>query len=119
MQGNLLEYIYHMDLMASHISITLKTMDSMILIFLFVVNLEVTSMNELRLLLMNVSDSYMDFVEGVIDEARKSEQIKIGVTNYLKTNSNATSSDVLKYLVDDLGLYNSYRQKNATKRMVV
>ena len=66
-------------------------------------------MSELKSLLLSVPDSYYDFVESLLDEARKSEKRKQGLIKYLKANPKATTSDVLSYLVDELGLYDEYR----------
>lgn len=68
-------------------------------------------MNELRELLMNVPDSYYDFVEGLLDEAKKSKQRELGLIRFLKTHPQANSSDVLKFLVDDLSLYEESRHQ--------
>jgi hypothetical protein len=70
-----------------------------------------TEMSELKKLLLNVPDSYSDFVESLLDEARKSEKRKQGLIKYLKDNPEATTSEVLSYLVGDLGLYEDYRLK--------
>ncbi len=71
-------------------------------------------MSELKKLLISVPDSYYDFVESMLDEARKSEKRKQGLIRYLKSNPDATTSDVLKFIVDDLGLYDEYRAKQFT-----
>ncbi len=75
-------------------------------------------MSELKSLLLNVPDSYYDFVESLLDEARKSDKRKQGLIRYLKTNPKATTSDVLKYLVDDLELYDEYQTKHVTSILV-
>ena len=66
-------------------------------------------MNELKRLLIRVPDSYYDFVVSMLDEASKSEQRKVGLIDFLKDNPGAMSSDVIKFLVDDLGEYDDYR----------
>ncbi len=66
-------------------------------------------MNELKRLLIRVPDSYYDFVVSMLDEASKSEQKKVGLIDFLKDNPGAMSSDVIKFLVDDLGGYDDYR----------
>ena len=76
-------------------------------------------MSELKKLLINVPDSYYDFVEGLLDEARKSEYRRTGLINFLKENPGALTSDVLKFLVDNLGLYDEYKQNEGSKRMAV
>lgn len=75
-------------------------------------------MNELKSLLIKVPDSYSDFVESLLDEARKSEKRKIGLIDFLKMHPTATTSEVLKYLVDDLGLYNEYRAKKQSAEVM-
>ena len=71
-------------------------------------------MSELRDLLINVPDSYYDFVEGLLDEAKKSKQRELGLISFLKAHPQAKTSDILKFLVDDLSLYEESRhQKNA------
>ena len=96
-----------------------KIMGLTILTFLFVANLEVIMMSELKKLLINVPDSYYDFVEGLLDEARKSEYRRTGLINFLKENPGALTSEVLKFLVDNLGLYDEYKQSEGSKRMAV
>lgn len=68
-------------------------------------------MSELRELLINVPDSYYDFVEGLLDEAKKSKQRELGLIRFLKTHPQAKTSDVLKFLVDDLSLYEESRHQ--------
>lgn len=75
-------------------------------------------MSELKSLLLNVPDSYYDFVESLMDEARKSDRRKQSLIRYLKTNPKATTSDVLMYLVDDLELYDEYKTKHASSVLV-
>lgn len=72
-----------------------------------------TEMSELKNLLLNVPDSYYDFVESLLDEARKSDKRKQGLIKYLKANPKATTSEVLSYLVGDLGLYEEFRLKQS------
>ncbi len=66
-------------------------------------------MNELKSLLIRVPDSYYDFVVSMLDEANKSEQKRLGLIDYLRNNPGALSSDVIRFLVDDLGGYDDYR----------
>ncbi len=75
-------------------------------------------MSELKDLLINVPDSYYDFVESLLDEARKSDERKRDLIQYLKANPEATTSDVLLFLSDDLGLYDEYRSKQFSSVMV-
>ena len=48
-------------------------------------------MSELKKLLINVPDSYFDFVESLLDEAKKSEKRKAGLISFLKANPAATT----------------------------
>ncbi len=73
--------------------------------------MENMTMSELKNLLINVPDSYFDFVESLLDEAGKSDKRKQGLIKYLRTNPDATTSDVLDFLVNDLGLYDEYQLK--------
>ena len=76
-------------------------------------------MNELKSLLLRVPDSYYEFVESLLDEAGKSEARKNALIRYLKDNPEATTSDVIGYLVEDLGLYTDYVIKSRSERAVL
>ena len=54
-------------------------------------------MEELRQLLLQVSDSYSDFVIGVMAEARDCPQKLGDLIQYIKDNPEATSSDIGKW----------------------
>lgn len=69
-------------------------------------------MEELKILLINVSDSYYDFVTGMLDVAKKSEYRKNKLIDYIKSNPKAKTSDIIRYTMDDLGLYSEYRENN-------
>ncbi len=75
-------------------------------------------MNELKNLLIKVPDSYFDFVESLLDEAKKSEKRKEGLLSFLKMNPTATTSEILEYLVDDLGLYDEYKIKEQSAKVL-
>ena len=70
--------------------------------------METIDMEELKEMLINVQDSYFDFVLSMLDEAKKSEKRAKGMINYLKDNPNALTSDILEYVINDLGLYQDY-----------
>ena len=57
-------------------------------------------LNEIKELLIQIHDSYYDFVEGVMMLARKSKHRQIDLLDYLKNHPDASSSDVLEYLYD-------------------
>ena len=76
-------------------------------------------MEELKILLLRVPDSYEDFVEGVTDEAEESEKIRIGLVDFLKERPKATSSEVIKYMMDDLGLYEECMRKSVRTSQLV
>lgn len=75
-------------------------------------------MEELKRLLINVSDSYYDFVISLMDEARKSDYRLNGLINFIKTHPEAKTSDIIKYTVDDLGVYEEYKSKEQTAMLV-
>lgn len=56
-----------------------------------------TDMEELRRLLLQVSDSYSDFVIGVMAEARYCPQKLGDLIQYIMDNPEATSSDIGKW----------------------
>ena len=72
-------------------------------------------MEELKELLINVSDSYYDFVESMLDEATKSNMRKNRLIEFLTNNPETTTNEVLAYVVDDLGLYNDYVKKQESR----
>ena len=72
-------------------------MDSMILISIIERNF---GMNELKTLLINVPDSYYDFVTGIMAVARKSKDNENQILKYLQDNPAALSSDVVLYVSD-------------------
>ena len=51
-------------------------------------------MEELEILLKGVSDSYSDFVVGVMAEARSSPKKLDGLIAFIKNNPEATTSDI-------------------------
>ena len=57
-------------------------------------------MNELKTLLINVPDSYYDFVTGIMAVARKSKDNENQILKYLQDNPAALSSDVVLYVSD-------------------
>ena len=62
-------------------------------------------MEELKKLLENVSDTYSDFVRGVMGEARDCPEKLDELKEYIKENPDATSSDIGKWTgINMLGL---------------
>ena len=68
-------------------------------------------MNELKDLLLSVKDSYNDFVLAMLDEAEKSDYRRDELLKYLRSDKSTLSSDVIKFVMVDLGLYNEYRSR--------
>ena len=64
-------------------------------------------MDELRKLLNKVPDSYFDFVEGLLDEAKKSKERERGLICYVKAHPQAKSSEVIQFLVEGMSLNES------------
>lgn len=58
--------------------------------------------DELKKLLENVSDTYYDFVEGALIEAKKDESYAEKLINYLKNNPDATTSEIIKYETEEI-----------------
>lgn len=59
-------------------------------------------MSELKDLLEKTSDSYEDYVIGILCQARHNEKIEKEIVNFLKENPDATSSQVLEFSNDFL-----------------
>lgn len=57
-----------------------------------------------RELMENISDSYEDFVDSMVRWMSRDCNIRTKVLDYLKTNSNPSSSDILGVLWDCLGI---------------
>ena len=55
-------------------------------------------MDELKQLLLQVSDSYSDFVHGVMLDARDYPDRLNDIIQFIKDNSEATSSDILEWI---------------------
>ncbi|MCR4694728.1 MAG: hypothetical protein K5773_05365 [Pseudobutyrivibrio sp.] len=55
-------------------------------------------MEELTALLINVSDSYFDFVSAMVHYAEKKESRRDALLDFLKSNPNCRSSDVVKFV---------------------
>lgn len=61
-------------------------------------------LNELKDLAENVSDTYDDFVDGMVCIMKKQEKEDIqSVVDYINGNPEATTSDIIEYL-DELGI---------------
>lgn len=62
-------------------------------------------MEELRSLLMSVPDSYADFIDGVFTSLTKNDPEDIPIMiDYLKSNHDVSSSDVIEYLCELQGV---------------
>lgn len=57
-------------------------------------------MEELALLLNNISDSYVDFVTAILHYAAKNEDNLEDLIGFIKNNPDVTSSDVVKFVSD-------------------
>ena len=57
---------------------------------------------DFKIILENVSDSYEDFVSGGIREAKHSDDFIEKVTNFIKDNPTATTSDIIKYETEEI-----------------
>lgn len=57
-------------------------------------------MNELKMLLLNMEDSYYDFVEATLGYARTNEKHILLLVDYIKENPSAKTSDVIKFISD-------------------
>lgn len=63
-------------------------------------------MKELIQLLSEISDAYDDFIWGVINYAKKdTSHIEI-LNNYMKSNANLTSSDVIAFIMSQPDFHN-------------
>lgn len=59
-------------------------------------------MEELKELLLNVEDTYDDFVDGVCRSVKGHEDGIAEMIRFIKSNSEALSSDIIEHL-DDIG----------------
>lgn len=57
-------------------------------------------MEELKLLLINIEDSYYDFVESTLGYSKDNEKHIDLLINYIKGNPNVKTSDVIKFISD-------------------
>ncbi len=62
-------------------------------------------MEELRDQLLNVSDSYFDFVIGVMEYAKKKESRLKNMLAYIGNHPNAVSSDIIRFMSDQPDFY--------------
>lgn len=60
------------------------------------------NMEELRQLLLKVSDSYSDFVRGVMLDARNNPDKIDELVKYIKDNPEADSSDIVKWTMEEI-----------------
>lgn len=59
-------------------------------------------MDELKQLLLQVSDSYSDFVYGVMAEARDYLSRRDDIIQFIKEHPEATTSDILKWTAEEI-----------------
>ena len=64
-------------------------------------------LQELKTLLKNVPDSYSFFADGLYNDTRDDKRLIKPISDFIKNNPHANSSDVLEYcldLYDELGI---------------
>ena len=61
-----------------------------------------TKTEELEMLLKSVKDSYSDFVNGGLMEARDNNRYAEMVIEYIKSHPNASTSDVIKFETEEV-----------------
>lgn len=61
-------------------------------------------MGELRTLLEKVSDSYDDFVEGMMVYLKDDPENREKVTEYIQSNPDAKTDDILEYMDELWGI---------------
>ena len=66
---------------------------------------KVENMDELEQMLNNVSDTYYDFVVGVLNYAKKKETREKAVVEYMMCNPDAKSSDILLFVSEQEDFY--------------
>ncbi|MBQ9278292.1 MAG: hypothetical protein IJ224_06620 [Lachnospiraceae bacterium] len=69
-------------------------------------------MKELELFLNNVSDTYYDFVTGILHYAQKKQSRLDAVLRYIKDNPNATSSDIVYFVSIQPDFYEDAARQN-------
>lgn len=57
-------------------------------------------MKELEDLLINIEDSYYDFISGIMNYAKGNEDRRKKLIDYIKANPEVKSSDVVKFVSD-------------------
>ena len=57
-------------------------------------------MKELEDLLINIEDSYYDFISGIMNYAKGNEDRRKKLIDYIKVNPEVKSSDVVKFVSD-------------------
>jgi len=67
-------------------------------------------MEELTMLLNNVSDSYFDFVDSILDYAgRKKERLQV-VLEFVKSNPSAKTSDIIEFVSNQADFFEDSAQ---------
>ena len=57
-------------------------------------------MKELEDLLINIEDSYYDFISGIMNYAKGNQDRRKKLIDYIKANPEVKSSDVVKFVSD-------------------
>lgn len=68
-------------------------------------------MDELREALYNISDSYYDFVYGIVEFASGSKERCERILDYIKSNPHVSSSDVVRYVTFEMDLMDGASEK--------
>ena len=71
-------------------------------------------MEELKKLLINVPNSYYDFVVAMMSFAKDSSLREEKLKSYITNNPHATASDVIKFASFELDLIDEKNTKNVT-----
>ncbi len=69
-------------------------------------------MKELESLLNNVSDTYEDFITGIMQYARKKQSRLDAVLGFIKEHPNATSSDIVYFVSIQPDFYEDAAKQN-------
>ena len=76
-------------------------------------------MNELKEALFNISDSYYDFVYGIMEYASGSKERCAQILNYIKSNPQVSSSEVVKYVTFEMDLMDEVSEESECLSAVV
>ena len=65
-------------------------------------------MDELKELLINVSDSYYDFVVSILSFAKKKDGRADQLTKFMKTHPEAQTSEIIEYVSKEMDLMSEH-----------